>query len=78
MTVTQQDGSKQVGEAGGDEDDLGAPKSDAQVEAKFRNLTRQALGLDRANDALDTLWHLEKLKDAAAIPPLFILKGPAA
>jgi 2-methylcitrate dehydratase len=73
VTVTLRDGSKQVGEAGGDEDDLGAPKSDAQVEAKFRNLTREALGADRADAVLARLWQLEQVNDTAELPPLFVL-----
>jgi len=72
VTVTLRDGSKCVGEAGGDDDDLGAPKSDAQVEEKFRNLTREAFGLDRVGKVLDTLWRLESVKSAAELPPLLV------
>jgi 2-methylcitrate dehydratase len=78
VSVVLRDGSKQVGESGGDEDDLGAPKSDAQVEAKFRNLTREALGSERADRVLAELWRLEKLNDTAQLPPLFVLGSAGA
>lgn len=73
VTVTMQSGEKRVGDSGGSDDDLAAPKSDAQVEAKFRGLAANALGTGRANEALDTLWRIEDLANAAEIPSTFIM-----
>jgi len=62
-----------VGEAGGDQDDLSAPKSDARIEQKFRGLTEEFLGTQRVDAILDRLWNLEKLGNVAEIPAAFVL-----
>ena len=73
ITVENLNGERLVGETGGDKDDLSAPKSDAQIEEKFRGLTEDMLGAKRVNVILDRLWHLEDLKDVAVIPAAFVL-----
>ena len=60
VTVVTSSGERLVGETGGDQDDLAAPKSDAQIEEKFRGLTEDVLGAKRVNAILDRLWHLER------------------
>ena len=65
--------SEHLGEAGGDKDDLAAPKSDAQIEEKFRGLTEDSLGAKQVNSVLDRLWHLENLGNIAEIPSAFVL-----
>ncbi len=72
VTVVTNSGERLVGKAGGDQDDLSAPKTDAQVEKKFRGLTEEVLGTRRVGTILDRLWHLEELKDAALIAPDFV------
>ena len=47
---------------GGGEDDLAAPKSDAQIEEKFRGLTEDLMGA-RGCAILDRLWHMEEQPD---------------
>ena len=74
VTVTMRNGEVLVGSSGGDEDDLAAPKSDAQVEEKFRRLTEDRLRPGRVNEILDNLWHLENLKNVAHIPSAFLLE----
>ncbi len=73
VTVTMNNGERRMGESGGDADDLSAPKSDAQIEAKFLGLTEECLGTARARAILDRLWRLDTMADAAEIPPLFTL-----
>jgi hypothetical protein len=62
-----------VGESGGGSEDLSTPKDDAQIVEKFRGLTEDFLGAKRVNAILERLWHLEELKNVAAIPPDFVL-----
>ena len=70
VTVVTRSGQTFVGEAGCDADDLAAPKSDAQISEKFRNLSENYLGTVRVNSILERLWNLEKVTDVAIIPPL--------
>jgi 2-methylcitrate dehydratase len=72
VTVVLHDGERLVGEAGGEQGDLSQPKSDAEIADKFRALTQGVLGRKRVDAALDALWRLESLPDAAQIPPLFV------
>ena len=69
VTVVTNSGERFIGETGGDEDDLAAPKSDAQIEQKFRALSEDVLGTKRVNIVLDRLWYLEDLGNVAEIPP---------
>ena len=73
VTVENFNGERMVGETGGDMGDLSAPRSDAQIEEKFRGLAEDFLGAKRVNVILDRLWHLEDLNNVAAIPPAFVL-----
>jgi len=73
VTVLTAGGERLVGESGGDEDDLSKPKSDAQVERKFRGLTEDVLGAKQVRSILDCLWNLEKLANVAVIPPAFVM-----
>lgn len=43
------------------------PMSDAEVEEKFRRLTRKYLDKNRARRILDGVWNLEKAKDVAKL-----------
>ncbi len=76
VTVITSGGERLVGEAGGDEDDLSAPRSDTQIEEKFRGLTEDVLGAKQVNSILDRLWHLDEMKNVAEIPPAFALDCP--
>jgi len=69
VVVIARDGQQVVGTTGGDKDDLSAPKSDIQIEEKFKGLTADALSARRANAVLRRLWRLEELKTTAEIPP---------
>ena len=58
---------------GGDADDLAAPRTDAQIEQKFREMTEDYLGAKQAHVILQRLWNLEHMRDVAAIAPDFTL-----
>ncbi|MBI4189999.1 MAG: MmgE/PrpD family protein [Betaproteobacteria bacterium] len=73
VTVVTRSGERLVGKAGGDQDDMAVPKSDAQIEGKFRGLAEDVLGAKRVNTILDRLWHLEELGNVAEIPSAFVL-----
>ena len=76
LTVVTMKGEKLIAESGGDKGDLSAPKSDAEIEKKFRELTENFLDAKRIKTVLDCLWHLEELSDVSVIPPLLILDQP--
>ena len=73
VTVVTGNGERLVGEAGGGQDDLSAPKSDAHIVEKFRGLTEDALGAKRMNMVLERLWHLEDCGNVADLPPDLVL-----
>lgn len=72
VTVTLRSGERLTGEAGGDKGDLSQPKSDAEIESKFRALTERVLGAKKVDAALSTLWRLEDAGDVSAIPRLLV------
>jgi 2-methylcitrate dehydratase len=72
VTVALRSGERLVGEAGGDKGDLSQPKSDAEIEDKFRGLAEGVLGAKRVDAALDALWNLERMPDVAEIPRLLV------
>jgi 2-methylcitrate dehydratase len=72
VSVTLRSGERLVGEAGGDKGDLSQPKSDAEIEDKFRTLTEGVLGSKRVDAVLDALWNLESANDVSKIPPLLV------
>ena len=71
ITAVTRDGTRVVGEAGGDQGDLSDHKDDTVIAAKFRALTEPMLGGERVDAVLERLWNLEIVPDVAAIPPLF-------
>ena len=73
VTVVMDNGERLVGKTGGDRDDMGAQKGDAEIEQKFRGLTEDPLGAKRVNLILDRLWHLEAMDNVMMIPPAFVL-----
>ena len=72
VTVRLRGGERLVGEAGGDKGDLSQPKSDAEIEDKFRALAESVLGVKRTDAALDALWHIEAMSDVSQIPRLLV------
>jgi 2-methylcitrate dehydratase len=50
------------------------PMSDKDVEKKFRTLTGRQLGKSQADNALKTLWNLEKLKDMSKLFSVLVVK----
>jgi 2-methylcitrate dehydratase len=70
VTVTLKNGERAVGIAGGDQGDLSQPKTDAEIEEKFRTLTQGVLGAKRVDTVIDTLWNLDRADDVSRIPPL--------
>ena len=40
---------------------------------KFRSLTEDMLGTQRANANLERLWRLDEMDNVAVIPPAFVL-----
>jgi hypothetical protein len=73
ITLVMQNGETRVAESGADEDDVASPKTDAQVEAKFYALTRDALGRERAERILERLWNLERASNVAELTALFAI-----
>ena len=72
VTLALRSGARCVGEAGGDKGDLSQPKTDAQIEDKFRALAEGVLGAKRVDAALGALWNLETADDVSQIPPLLV------
>jgi 2-methylcitrate dehydratase len=70
VTVLLKNGVRATGYAGGAEGDLSQPKSDVEIEGKFRALAARDLGAQRAEAALAALWHLDAMSDVATIPDL--------
>src|SRR5262244_106232 len=50
------------------------PMTDADVEAKFRDLSEDVLGRARAASALETLWRLDEVTRMGAVVDLFTFK----
>ncbi len=73
ITVVLSSGERRVAEAGGDEDDLSAPRTDAQIAEKFRSATEELVGARRVNALLDRLWHLEDIGDVGEISSALVL-----
>jgi 2-methylcitrate dehydratase len=71
VTVVLGNGEHVTGYAGGEAGDLSQSRSDAEIEEKFRALTKGALTPQGADAALAMLWRLETMLDVAAIPELF-------
>jgi 2-methylcitrate dehydratase len=74
ITVQMSDGETLVGEAGGAKGDLGSPRTDAEISAKFLELTEPRLGAKEARSVLERLWDLDNMKSVAAIAPAFVVK----
>ena len=72
VTLVLRSGERCVGEAGGEKGDLSQPKTDAQIEDKFRVLAEGVLGSKRVDAALGALWKLESADDVAQIPRLLV------
>ena len=72
VTVVLRNGERLVGEAGGDKGDLSQPKTDVEIEDKFRALTEGVLGAKRVDAVLGTLWNLETEKDVSQVPRLLV------
>ncbi len=73
VTVVTASGERLSAESGGDADDLSSPKSDAQIEHKFRGFAEDLLGGKRVQSLLERLWNLEGMRDVATIAPDFVL-----
>lgn len=73
VTVFKSGGERLVGESGGDEEDLSFPKTDAQIEDKFRAIAEELMGAKQVRAVLDRLWKLDDMPDVASIPPDFVL-----
>jgi 2-methylcitrate dehydratase len=73
LTVTMVDGTQRSAEAGGDADDLASPRTDAQIEQKFREMTEDQLGATQVGAILQRLWSLDDIRDVAEIAPAFVL-----
>ena len=72
VTVEMADGERIVGESGGDKGDLSNPKSDAEIEAKFRGMVEDCIGAKRTGALLERLWNLESLDNVSGIPPALL------
>ena len=73
VTVALRNGERLTGYAGGEQGDLSQPKSDRDIEEKFRALTEGVLGAQRVSTILRYLWDLEHQADVASIPPMVVL-----
>ncbi len=72
VTVKLRSGEHWVGEAGGSKGDLSQPKTDAEIEEKFRALAEGVLGAQRVKAVLNVLWNLENVDDFSHIPPRLV------
>jgi 2-methylcitrate dehydratase len=72
VTVKLRSGEHLVGEAGGSKGELSQPKTDAEIEEKFRALAEAILGALRVKAVLSTLWDLEHVEDFSQIPPRLV------
>ena len=72
VRVLLRGGGQRAGEAGAELGDLSQPKSDAEIEEKFRALAEGVLGSKRVDAVLDVLWKLETVADVSRIPPLLV------
>lgn len=73
VTVFMADGERIIGESGGDKGDLSNPKSDSEIEDKFRGMAQEYLGATRVRALLDRLWNLEHVQNVAELPPALVL-----
>src|SRR4051812_18487601 len=73
VTVRLKGGERRTGYAGGEQGDLSQPKSDREIEEKFRSLTEEGLGAQRADAALAALWSLDSMSDVSQIAELMRL-----
>jgi 2-methylcitrate dehydratase len=73
VTVRKKNGETVVGVAGPDHEDMGKPKSVAEIEQKFTALSEDYIGRHRAREALDRMWRLEVVENVRDIPPLFTM-----
>ena len=73
VTLTLADGKTLIGEAGGDKHELSAPKSDQEIDDKFRLLCVDALGRSRVDALLEQMWRLDTAEDMAVLPPAFAI-----
>jgi len=73
VTVVTNNDERLVGRTGGDKDDMGAHKGDAEIEQKFRGLAEDLLGTKRVNVILDRLWHMEDMGNLIELAPAFVL-----
>ena len=73
ITVIKRNGDQLVAKVGGDQDDLAAHKSDAEIENKFRGLTEDTLGARRSKAILARLWKLERIENVGEIPAAFVV-----
>jgi 2-methylcitrate dehydratase len=74
VCLVTRSGERLVGEAGGHQGDLSQPKTDAQITEKFLGVTEEFLGPARARAALERLFRLDDLDNAARIPNDFVRK----
>ncbi|HEX2829152.1 MAG TPA: MmgE/PrpD family protein [Burkholderiales bacterium] len=70
VSVLLKSGERRTGYAGGEQGDLSQPKSDREIEEKFRSLTGDRLGAQRADAALAALWRLDSMSDVSEIADL--------
>jgi 2-methylcitrate dehydratase len=70
VTVVLKNGQRKTGYAGGAAGDLSQPKSDAEIEDKFRALSEGRLDKRRIDVALSVLWNLDTVTDVSEIPKL--------
>jgi len=73
LTVVMDSGDRLVEESSNDQDDLSAPKTDAQISRKFFALSEDYFGAKRTHAILDRLWNLEQVEIMGAITPDFVL-----
>ena len=72
VTVVMNDGTRRIGETGGDADDLSAETTDDEVNRIFRDLTKDAWPATQVRRVLDRLWAVGAVTDVAKIPPMLV------
>mgnify|MGYP003353819547 CR=1 FL=1 len=77
ITVEAADGSTVVGASGGGSDDLSNPKTDAQIEAKFRTYAKARLPAANVDAVINAVNRLEEFPSARELMQLLRAGRPA-
>jgi 2-methylcitrate dehydratase len=73
VIVTKRNGDRVIGETGGGNDDMSAPRTESQIDEKFALFSQESLGATQTRRFLDRIWDLEEMADVATIPKYLVI-----